>query len=326
MKYDASLTSVQQSLPASQNILIVLPKSVNVDQLAAGLALYLALKQAGKEASIVTEATILVEHTNLFGVGKIQNQIPKTQNGDFILTLGGVVASDGKIPAVEKMDYFPKGNDLNLVFKVIPGQTFNPTFITPSYSGQKFDLIFILGAGILSDLGSLYQNNQQVFSSSHLINVNNSQGEGFGNTNILDPQASSLSEILTDILEGLKLPIDQDIATNLLTGIFSSTSNLTSEKVSADTYQAVAQALKAGGKRPNLAEASLGKPSEPIAQSQAQPQVEQGFDLSKIFQAPVGNTTPQPSPEEQVSGEEVVTPEDDWLTPKIFRGKDSVNG
>lgn len=315
MKYEAHLAQVNNFLPQAKNILIALPKNPTIDHLASGLALYLSLAQAGRSPVVATEGIIRVGHTSLFGVGQIQSKIPQGSGGDFVITLGGVVDADGRVPAVEKMDYFPIGSDLNLVFKVLPGQKFEPTSITPRYEGGGFDLIFAIGALNLEDLGSIYSENQAIFAGNKIINiVNQGQGSQFGATNIVDPTASSICEMMAQILPDLHLPIDGDIATNLLTGIFTATDSLQTGNVSGDTYEAVALAVRSGGIKPTIS-------------------AQEGFDLNKIFQAPTipptdNFTMPpvvtpnQPSPEEVPTreGVETITPEVDWLTPKIFKG------
>lgn len=350
MKYEAQLATALSLLPAAKNILILLSNNPSVDHLASGLALYLSLQQAGKNPAIVTEGVIKVGHTNLFGVGDIQNKLPSGSGGDFIITLGGVVDSNGKIPAVEKMDYFPAGNDLNLVFKVLPGQKFEPTSITPHVEGGSFDLIFTIGVSSLENLGSLYGNNQQFFSGKQIINLDNQPANTqFGAVNIVDVNCS-LSEVLTQVMSDLHLSIDGDIATNLLTGIFTITNNLQTGNITADTYESVALAVRAGGQKPLIASPTAQIQPVPVMESvSTQPVSQPGFDLSKVFQIP---STPiaesadnftmppvvsssveqktdfQPSPEETPMGEGVenASPEADWLTPKIFKGgKGSLN-
>lgn len=335
MKYTAEINEIQKVLPGAQNILIVLPSEINIDKLASGLSLFLSLKQAGKNVSIVTEGIIRVGHSNLFGVGQVGSQITLAKGGDLTITLGEVVSPDGKVPALQNLDWAPTGSekkDLKLTFHVMPGQKFEPTFITPNFEGGGFDLIFVLGAENLNVLGGVYTNHAQIFSSSQIINIDSLESNGrFGTINLVDSQAASLSEIIGQIIPGLNIPFDGDIATNILDGIFDATKNLSGEKVGAETYEVVANSLKVGGKKP-LSSASL--PQVPAQTTETS----QGFDLSKIFNAPVNISTdnftvpqvvssdPQPMPEETVVGERVETesPEADWLTPKIFKSGKSV--
>ncbi|MBI4039848.1 hypothetical protein HY389_00650 [Candidatus Daviesbacteria bacterium] len=349
MKYDGALSQVQGLIPTTKNVLIALPSQVNVDQLAAGLALKLSLEQSQREATVVTDGVIRVGHSNLFGVGDVQNQLAQGGGGSLVITLGGVAdPQTNTVPALEKLDWNTSGNDLNLVFHVLPGQTFQPAFVTPKYQGGGYDLIFVIGAQTLPSLGTIYTSNQSIFSGAHIINIDtNGQNTQFGTTNLVDPSASSVSEIVAQILPSLGFAFEGDVASNILSGIYEATKNLQGPNVGADTFLVVAEAVKQGGQRPVQTQpqaAPIGlQPVMPQAAPQREPQ--QMPDLSAIFgtplpiqpqmtsPGPVENfTVPpvvtenqsenQPSPEEAPSGEGVrsVTPEPDWLTPKVFKG------
>lgn len=322
MKYDSQLAIAKGLLPTSSNILIALPINSDIDKLAAGLALFLTLEAAGKQVTIVCDDTIRVGQAHLFGIDHVKNTLPAGNAGNLILTLEGVASVNGTIPALEKLDWYAENNNLNLVFHVLSGQTFSPVRITPKYQTSGFNLIFTIGAPNLSALGTVYQQNPQVFSGAHLINID-TQGinSNFGQTNVVDSLASSASEVISNVISDLGVGIDVDTATNLLAGIFDFSKNLTDNKVSADTYQVIANLLKAGGKKPEL--------SNPIStnfqsfQTLSMPQP----DLSALMppEPKVVTTQPpsnQPSPEERPAGEGVIseTVEPDWLTPKIFKG------
>src|SRR5438445_31084 len=71
MKYDSQLIELKNSLPNAKSVLIALPVGADIDKFAAGLALFLALKNSSKEVSIVSEDTIRVAQAHLFGVDNI---------------------------------------------------------------------------------------------------------------------------------------------------------------------------------------------------------------------------------------------------------------
>lgn len=320
MKYNQNLTEAQKLIPNAKSILIALPTGASIDLLAAGLALYLSLIQTKKEVSIIMDGPVLVGHTSLFGAGQIQNRLPQSSNGNFVLTLGGVANPNDPqrpIPSVVNMDYKAEGTDLKLIFNVVPGMSFEPTHITPSREGGKFDLVFVIGVINLNLLGNIYTTNQSTFSGVHLINIDNNPANAqFGASNVIDPAASSLSEIMAQVLPGLALPIDADIAANILAGIYIATDNLQSGNVSADTFLVVAEAMRAGGKKP-------AAPTLPNQQAQA---FSDAFTMPPVVTPQATPSTYRSSPEERPAGEglmsegEVINPEPDWLTPKIFKG------
>lgn len=347
-KYDARIGELKNLLPNAKNILIALPTNSNVDKLAAGLALFLIFEQQSKQVSVVCDDSIKVAQANLFGVDHIQKNLPQTEGGNLILTLEGVASPDGTVPALEKLDWYAQDSNLNLVFHVLPNQAFQPVKIVPRYSNERFDLIFVLGAANLNSLGNVYQQNQQIFSGTHIVNIDTqSENSNFGQTNILDKDVSSVSEITQNLIADLNLPLDTDIASNLLAGIFGETDNLTNAKASADTFIVIANLLRAGGKKPEVSKPQITPkvdlsalipksapvPTDLLPQVQTQsvnelaniPIVQDNQPITQ-FQAASNNQpvsdNQQPSPEEQPSGEATITetPEPDWLTPKIFKG------
>lgn len=357
-KYDAQITELKNLLPSAKTILIALPANASIDQLASGLALFLTLEAAGKQVSIVCDDTIKVGQAHLFGIDHVQKTIPSTEGGNLTLVLEGVAASDNTVPALEKLDWYAENNNLNLVFHVLPGQTFQPAKIVPKYQGSGFNLIFTVGAVNLNALGNIYSANTQAFSGTHIVNIDTQVANtSFGQTNVLDTNASSVSEVMTSVITDLGLNLDADTASNLLAGIFDVTNNLTDPKVTAETYMAVANCLRVGGRKPSslvgiiqsqsspaydlsaLIPASQGEPkSQPVSSatmqtvSQMQPQeyatplaanpIDAGDHEApvNVSQAPLQAN--QPSPEERPVEEGVIseTVEPEWLTPKIFKG------
>src|SRR3989344_7390954 len=193
MKYDSQISELKNLLPTAKNILIALPANADIDKMAAGLALFLNLEAQGKQVRVISDDTIKVSSANLFGVDHIQKNMPSTEGGNLTITLEGVAASDGTVPALEKLDWYAENNNLNLVFHVLSGQTFQPGKIVPHYQGSGFNLIFVVGAVNLNALGNIYLQNQGSFSGTHIINIDiQPANTSFGQTNVLDPNASSV--------------------------------------------------------------------------------------------------------------------------------------
>lgn len=345
MLSDAQIQEVKNKFSTAKNLAILLPASTTTDELAAGLSLYLAVKQGGKEVCLVTEDTLKVSHTNLYGVGDIKNDLPAVGSSDFVLSLEGIVDNQGLVPSLERLDWYPEGNNLNLVFHVVPGQKFEPTKLATKYQTSGLDLVFLVGAANPQEVGNVYAQNIGRLSEVAKVNIDNSQSNtSYGQINIVDINSSSVSEMVAQLILGLGLAVDADIASNILAGIYQATNNL-SLNVTPNTFMAASQMMQSGGKLPaQAAEAQPVQPisapqgqfqqpiSQPLAPVQPQPQ---GFDLQKILQVP-----PQPSEapsnptiatsgsqDEKPTGEFVASgsaesenPAPDWLVPKVYKG------
>ncbi|HLC87618.1 MAG TPA: hypothetical protein VJG66_01000 [Patescibacteria group bacterium] len=302
LKYDHQLTEVKSRLPAANRILIVISQNLTTDNLAAGLALYLSLKSSGKRVDVVSTGIPLVGQSNLFGIGDVKNEVAKGGGGNFIISLDGVVDSTGtmqQVPALEKLDWYPEGSKLNLVFHVVPGQRFVPTNITSRHEESGYDLTVVIGCQSLNELGNLFISNSQYFAQSQVINIDiNPLNSYFGFANIIDPQASSLSEIVAHVLPSLTLSMDLDVASNIIAGIYSATNNLT-QKVNPDTFLAVSQAVQVGGTLPGNPQPQAPAPEiridyQPQPEPQPQPTVSGPENTAIVNTEPAQPAAPQP--------------------------------
>ena len=337
---ETQLSELKNILPSARNILIALPRGANIDRLSSALALFLSLNAQNKEVSIVSEDTLIVGQAHLFGIDHIQKTLSQISGGNLTLSLENV-ASNGTVPSLEKLDWSVEGNNLNLVFHVMPGQTFQPARIVPKYQGGGYNLIFTVGALSLNSLGNIYNQNQQVFSGTHLVNLDNQvHNSGFGQTNLVDAN-STISEITLFLINSLNLPLDGDIATNLLAGIYDGTKDLVDPRVSADTFTAAASCMRAGGKKPQgfgtpvgqgldlsalIPQAALQTDASGTPAPLGKEAISEAFIVPPVVSESVSVQSEQPSPEERPMGEglssaESIEPEPGWLTPKVFSGK-----
>ena len=292
LKYDNQLSEVKSRLSAAGRHLIVLSQNLNSDNLAAGLSLYLVLKSTGKKVDIISTGTPLVANSNLYGIGEIKNDVTKSGAGNFIIALDGVVDNTGtmqQVPALEKLDWYPEGSKLNLVFHVVPGQRFEPTNISTRHEeAAGYDLTWVIGSQNLNELGNIFASNSQYFDQSQVINIDNNSGNtNFGFANIIDPNASSLSEIVAQILPSLTLNADADASSNILAGIYAATNNLT-QKVNADTFMTVSQAIQNGGQLPQ---------AQPASQPAPQPEPVQQAPVPQVAETPIAQPISQPAPQ-----------------------------
>ncbi len=296
MNHQVDFAPVQQVLTASQSVLVAAPQKPKFDKIASALALYLSLKKAGKTAEVACPDEMTVEFSPLVGVDKINQR------------LGGknlIISFDYVEDSIEKVSYNIENNKFNLLIQ--PKAGFSPLStekVNYSHSGGS-DLILVVGAQKLEDLGSLYAEGKNSYAQRPVVNIDiDSKNTQFGKINLFNPAASSCSEIIASLISTLKLPIDQDIATNLLLGVEEATQGFTAPGASASTFEIAAFCLRAGGRRIKVPKAPEVKPQKPAPLSP--------------MPSGVSAKTPPKEPENKEK------PSADWFEPKIFKGSTRV--
>ncbi len=336
------LEDIKKSLTGAKEILIIIRDNPRVDHVASALSLYLSLKDAGKSVFIACATEMRVEFNRLVGVDKISAQIG---NRNLVISFPYVKDS------IEKVSYNVDEANFNLVIQPKVGfPSLDSTKVQYSYSGASADLVFIVGAQKLEDLGTFYLNERKLFEQATLINLDASPvNTRFAPLNLVWAEYVSCAEMVTDLLSQLGLKLTEDIATNLLAGLNEATQNFQRFNIKAGTFEMAARLMKAGGKRP-LASPAFGPnfsssaspfgpmspfsfPSRPTPAAQptapVAPQsvfveptlasLNQPSTLSQPLVTPTSPTPPTPS-----QNDAAPSPADDWLKPKILTGSSKI--
>lgn len=308
-------TPVEEALPSAHILTVVLPVNLNQDKVAAALALYLSLKKTNRQVSLVCSQPMTVEYSFLVGVDKVKNKL----SGRNL-----VVSFDYLEDSIEKVSYNIENNKFNLVIQ--PKEGYPPLStekIEYSYSGEQSDMIFIIGASSFEDLGEIYFTHKTFFQEGETVNINISQeAKSFAKINLINPQMASLGELMALFLSSLKMPFDEDIASNLLLGIEKATNNFSLDKATPMTFEAVALCLRAGGRKPHqefveptatplVSRTPFANPNTLHQGGVSQHRETPGVKEEKTEKMKQAETTkPKPSP--------------DWYRPKIYKGNTKI--
>jgi len=279
------LQELKTKLGTVQTVLLTFGENPSQDVVASALALYLSLKQSSKTVSVVAGSAPVVRDSHLVGLDKITTDVG---GQNLVITL------DVPENVIDKVTSNTEGGHLNLIINPAPGASpITQENIKFGYSGAAADLVIVIGAADLKDIGALAEKENELFAKERLVNLSNQVGS-FGAINITDPSSSN-SELVTALLKELSLPMDVDIANNLMRGIESGTDGLSSPNMTADTFEALAILYRTGARRTLAAVASAKEASAVIINDM--PIVDHG--------AP--------------------RPQADWTKPKIFSGSKSIN-
>jgi bifunctional oligoribonuclease and PAP phosphatase NrnA len=121
---------------------------------------------------------------------------------------------------------------------------------------SEFDLLVTFGCGRLERTGLKWFYGKKI----PIINFDHHpDNTKFGVVNIVDDSASSVAEITYHFLKTLDFTIEKDMATCLLTGIFTDTGGFKHANTSADALEAAADLLKKGARIDRIAQQTTGR-------------------------------------------------------------------
>jgi hypothetical protein len=302
-------SSLSTALEGSSAILVALPKNPNLDSVAAGLALYLTLKDS-KKVEVYCPEEMRVEFNRLVGVNKI-----KTEAGNKNLI---IKFKDYKATDIERVSYDIENSEFKLT--IVPKDDALPPSeeqLVASFAGLSVDTAFLVGGASLADFPIVTDE----LKDSKVVHFGTTAVAGSGATQIISlaRPASSVSESVYSHIKEAQLPLQADVASNLLFGIEEESNSFASSQTTATTFLAMAELMQAGGMR----RVSFAAPVDPQPPTQGftnpfQPQPRQMMPAPQP--APRQPAPKMPSPDADASNPEDVEPQDEWFGPKIYKG------
>lgn len=248
---DTQKQSIIDRLKQGNNVLVTVSKNPSVDQLAACIGLTLALNKFEKHATAVfsgeTPSTILFL--------KPENTLEKNTDSlrDFIISLDKSKA--------DKLRYKVEENVVKIF--ITPYRTsINQSDLVFSQGDFNVDIVLAIGVHEQQDLDQAIVSHGRILHDATVASINNVQGPELGTLNWVNHRASSLSEMIISLIDGIddKL-VDNQIATALLTGIVAETDRFSNEKTSPTTMTLSAQLMAAGADQ-QLVASKLQEPDE----------------------------------------------------------------
>lgn len=290
----------QKLLSSAASVVVILPPDPSSDIVAAGLSLHLSLKSAGKKSQIGCGSEVHV-NSQVKGLEEIADSIGANNL---------VISFDYHEDDLEKVDYDvrPDGKFYLLIKPKSGAPTPDASHVKYSYSGAAADLVITLGVNSLEELGKIYADEKSFLDGAQILSLNIHPRPASFTKNLLHQLANSFSELVTQLLEKTELKPSPVAAQNLLNTIYTETQNLTSLRLTAETFSSLAFLMRHGAR--------------PSAQSAFTPQ----FAQPAFFEAPAplsfaglrDEEESIPLPEEETSQ----TVPQDWTKPKIFRASD----
>lgn len=264
------LTPKQQTSEAirqAETILITTGQHPSVDQISAVIGLSMILTKFGKKVSPVISDG-LPQSVQMLETANIERALSGMR--DFVLKL------DVSKAEVDKLRYEVIDNKLQIFITPFKGG-FAPSDVTFDYGASHYDLAIVLGVPTRARIDRVYEQNMSTFEQMPMINLDfHRSNENYGAVNLIEPNASSLCEMLVALAESLQGGIlDADIATALLMGIVASTDRFTASHTTSKSLTVAAQMMAAGARQQAVVKA-LYREGRGDSRSGDQPRGERG--------------------------------------------------
>jgi len=246
----AELTPKQQVveiIKGNQKFLILTHKNPDGDALGSMLALQMTLTKLGKEATIVSAEDVPTYLSFLPAI--------ETMTKDFSSKRDFIISIDTSKIQAEKLLYKSKDDHLEVVITPKDGQ-YDSSMVTFPQGSLNFDVVLVLDCPALERLGTIYEENSDLFYETPVVNIDHHAGnDHFGRINMVDLTATSTSEILVSIIEALTGDskfFDEHIATSLLTGIITDTNSFQNSNTTPKSLTVAAQLVAQGARQQDI--------------------------------------------------------------------------
>lgn len=317
----------------------MVPSKPFFDEVASSLSLYLALKNSGKAVSIVCPSPMTVEYNRLVGIDKVTTSFGGG-SGNLVISFDGYDANK-----IDRVSYDVDGATFKLT--VIP-KVGNPSPVQDQVKlsggeGETPDLLVLIGGDDMDHFPLINPTNPP---TTKLVHIGIKMLGKLGTLPVVSfaKPASSVSEIVTSYIKEMNLPMDKDMATNLLGGIEAHTQSFIAGAVTPTTFEMAAELIKLGGVRGGAFVPPAQAPVQPSSAQPGQvPPPQSGPAVNSvpfnyqpmsapapidvpvpIQSGPVAPVAPAPAvvtPTETVNPDPIgVNPPADWLNPKIYTG------
>lgn len=248
-------------LKDAQNVLVTVSNNPSVDQLAAAIGLTLALNKLDKHATAVYSGRTPSTIEFLKPEETLETNTDSLR--DFIIALDKSKA--------DKLRY--KVEDQLVRIFITPYKTsISENDLEFSQGDFNVDVVVALGVKEQSDLDQAITAHGRILHDAVVSTISLEGQSELGTLNVVNTGASSLSEIVTKLVQELdKGVMDNQIATALLTGIVAMTERFSNDRTSPETMSISASLMSAGANQQLIAsELEAGAaPAEPPRSAEA---------------------------------------------------------
>ena len=312
------LDDVARRIIESQNILIALSSNPSVDEMAAAISLSLYLEKIDKNVTAIYSGQTPDALQFLKPEETFEQSADVLQ--DFVIAISKEKADhlrykmDGDFVKIYITPYKTKVSESDLDF---------------SYGDFNVDLVLALDVSNGIDLDSALREHGRIMHDAAVVNITTGRPGKFGEIEWSDEKASSISEMIADLLFSMEKPVDSEEATALLTGVVAATNSFSNARTTSETMRISSELMEAGANQ-QLISMHVSKDTEnemlqkesgvAWAGNDSAEKTEEAGDATQleIEHDDEPEPTPEPEPVEEPAVEPVEEPVEEPVSEPVF--------
>lgn len=233
---------IERLFQKSEHTLILLPSTTHGDHVGAAWALAYFLENQGKTVSIAgRRLSELKARYDFLSAPSAKHLETLSGLRDFVLSFATKHNNILHVRTESEADEYR-------IFVTPEHGAIDPRDFSILPVRFRYDCLVVLGSPDKESLGALYTENPDIFYEVPIINIDHhSENESYGQINLTEMTASSVSEIVADILERLAPDtLSEPMAECLLMGIMTATDSFQKKNTTPKTLALAARLMDRG--------------------------------------------------------------------------------
>ena len=235
IKPDTVMDKVLAKIKEADSVLVALSNDPNVDEIAAAMGLSMALDSAGKHVTAIYSG----KTPNVLEFLKPEERFETGTESlqDFVIALNK-----------DKADHlrYKIDGDFVKVYVTPYKTTISGDDIEFSRGDYNVDLVISLNVPAATELDAALKEHGRIMHDATSINITNGAAGKFGDVEWVDPNASSISEMVAKLAFELEDKMDAATATALLTGLVAATDRFSNPATTPEAMVLAAKLMGAG--------------------------------------------------------------------------------
>ena len=241
----SELKKITQKIKDSNNVLVTVSANPSVDELSAALAITLCINKLNKHATAVFSGDVPPAIEFLNPEKTFEHTVDSLR--DFIIALDKEKADHLRYKVVD---------DMVKIFITPYRTTINEKDLDFSQGDYNVEFVLAIGVQNETDLDHALESHGRILHDATVASISLGDPTKLGGIEWSDKNASSYSEMLFQVAEGIKGDkklLDEQISNAFLTGIVAATDRFSNDKTSSKVMTVAAELMAAGANQQLIA-------------------------------------------------------------------------